>query len=91
MPGDSPIGASRRGAASPAVKSTSVTGAGRAPRLCRNPSSDSRNRRVRQARSEPVSLRDPWPVRRSMARRTRALSDVNGNGTPPNGSAATIA
>ena len=45
---------------------------------------------MRQARSEPVSVRDPWPVTRLAASRMRAVSEVNGTITPPNGSAATI-
>ena len=90
MPGSTPIGASRRGPARPAVKRTSVCGESSVPWLRSSPSSDSRNRRVRHARSDPVSARDPWPVTRPAASRMRAVSDVKGTITPPNGSAATI-
>ena len=73
------------------MKRISVCGESGVPRARSSPSSDSRNRRVRQARADPVSVRDPWPVTRPAASRMRAVSEVNGTITPPNGSAATIA
>ena len=60
------------------MKRISVCGEACVPRCRSNPSSDSRNRRVRQARSDPVSVRDPWPVTRPAASRMRAVSDVKG-------------
>ena len=82
MPGPASIGASRLGAASPAVNRTTVSGDERPAWLWRNPSSASRNRRVRQARSDPVSARVPCPATPSIARRMRAVSEVNGTFTP---------
>ena len=60
-PAPSAIDASRRGAASPAVNRTTVKGDERPAWPWRNPSSASRNRRVRQARSEPLSRAAPLP------------------------------